>query len=144
MVNLVRFIVGAKGSGKTKWLIGRANEEIRKKNEGIVFIDVEDNHIFNLSYLVRLINAMEFNIDNIESFYGFLCGIIGMDYDVEEIYVDGLYKVFPLNGDELLDFKRKLMIIAEKFNVKFYIGSDLNSKEIPIDLKPNCFQLEIE
>lgn len=88
---MIKLLCGTKGSGKTKRLIDMANSEMKSGNGNIAFIDVDDNHIFSLDYSVRLINAMEFNINNIESFYGFLCGIIGMNYDVEKIYVDGIY-----------------------------------------------------
>lgn len=141
---MAKFILGPKGSGKTKWLIDRANEEIKKGNGNIVFIDVDDNHIFSLDYSVRLINAMEFNIKNIESFYGFLCGIIGMDYDVEKIYIDGVYKVFPLKINELEKLVEGLSLIEEKFNTEFYIGVDLKMKEMPDKLKKNCIELEID
>lgn len=105
---MVKFILGPKGSGKTKWLIDKANEDIKKGNGNIIFVDVDDNHIFSLNYGVRLINAMEFNIKNIESFYGFLCGIIGRDYDVEKIYVDSIYKIIPLSIEDLKNLKRDL------------------------------------
>lgn len=141
---MVKFIVGPKGSGKTKWLIEKANEEKKKGNGNIVFIDVDDNHIFSLDYSVRLINAMEFNIKNIESFYGFLCGIIGMDYDVEKIYVDGIYKVFSLKGKELLKLHEDLKGVSKKFDAEFYIGSDLNMDEMHDELKDNCIELEID
>ena len=63
---MVSFVIGPKGSGKTKWLIDQANVEIKKGNGNIIFIDVDDNHIFSLDYSVRLINAMEFNINSID------------------------------------------------------------------------------
>ena len=90
---MVKLILGEKGSGKTKWLIDNANKDMKEGNGNIAFIDVDDDHIFTLNYNVRLINAMEFNILDVESFYGFLCGLIGMDYDVEKIYVDSIYKI---------------------------------------------------
>ena len=94
---MVKFILGEKGSGKTKWLIDNANKEMREGNGNIAFIDVDDDHIFSLNYNVRLINAMEFNIESIESLYGFLCGLIGMDYDLEKIYVDSIYKIMDID-----------------------------------------------
>lgn len=141
---MVKFIIGPKGSGKTKWLIDRANEEMKKGNGNIVFIDVDDNHIFSLDYSVRLINAMEFNINNIESFYGFLCGIMAMDYDVEKIYIDGIYKVFKLKSEEMEKLKDKLEAIGEKSNIEFYIGSDLNISEMSLKLKESCIELEVD
>lgn len=140
---MVHFVIGPKGSGKTKWLIDNANEDIRRGNGNIVFIDVDDNHIFSLNYSVRLINAMEFNINSIEMFYGFLCGIIGSDYDVEKVYIDGIYKVLPLKSEELEKLNGLLTFLGKKFNTKFYIGLDLNLNEVPETLQGNCLELAL-
>ena len=141
---MVKFILGEKGSGKTKWLIDNANKDMKEGNGNIAFIDVDDDHIFTLNYNVRLINAMEFNILNVESFYGFLCGIIGMDYDVEKIYVDSIYKIMNLeiaDLERLLDYLNK---IGEKFETKFFINIDYTMDQIPDHLRDYCLELEVE
>lgn len=141
---MVKFILGPKGSGKTKWLIDRANDDIKEGNGNVMFVDVDDNHIFSLNYSVRLINAMEFNIRNIESFYGFLCGIIGRDYDVEKIYVDSIYKILPLEIKDLEKLKSNLDLISGKFGADFYINVDFTLEEMPESLKDSCIELEVE
>ncbi|MCR2045056.1 hypothetical protein NSA23_13185 [Anaerosalibacter massiliensis] len=141
---MVKFICGTKGTGKTKRLIEMANEEIKIGNGNIAFIDVDDNHIFSLDSSVRLINAMEFNIKNIESFYGFLCGIIGMDYDLEKIYVDGIYKIIDIGTEDLKNLYETLEIISEKFNTEIYIGLDYTLAQIPETLKVKAEELEIK
>lgn len=141
---MVKFICGTKGTGKTKRLIEMANEDIQTGNGNIAFVDVDDNHIFTLDYSVRLINAMEFNIKSIESFYGFLCGTIGMDYDLEKIYVDGIYKIINIDPDQLKRLDEALEEISEKFNTDFYIGLDYTSDQIPEELKGKAEVLEIK
>lgn len=141
---MVKFILGEKGSGKTKWLIDNANKDMKEGNGNIAFIDVDDDHIFTLNYNVRLINAMEFNILNVESFYGFLCGIIGMDYDVEKIYVDSIYKIMNLEIADLERLLEYLKKIGEKFETKFFINVDYTMDEIPDHLREYCLELELE
>lgn len=138
---MVKFILGPKGSGKTKWLIDKANEDIKEGNGNIIFVDVDDNHIFSLNYGVRLINAMEFNIKNIESFYGFLCGIIGRDYDVEKIYVDSIYKIMPISIEDLEKLKGDLNTLSEKFGTEFYINVEYMLEDMPEDIKGDCIEL---
>lgn len=138
---MVKFILGAKGTGKTKWLIDNANKDMKEGNGNIIFIDVDDNHIFSLDYNVRLINAMEFNILDIGSFYGFLCGIISMDYDIEKIYVDGIYKIMTLKISDLEKIIDILSIINEKYNTDFYINVDYVLSEIPKHLKEFCIEI---
>lgn len=141
---MVKLILGEKGSGKTKWLIDNANKDMKEGNGNIAFIDVDDNHIFSLNYNVRLINAMEFNISNVESFYGFLCGLIGMDYDVEKIYVDSVYKIMKLDIQDLEKLIKNLTTICEKFETEFFINVDYTIDQIPQHLKEYCIELEAE
>ena len=72
---MIRYILGAKGAGKTKWLIDHANEDHEGGNGNIAFVEVDDDHIFSLDYNVRLINATEYNLTNLDEFYGFLSGM---------------------------------------------------------------------
>lgn len=139
---MVKFILGEQGSGKTKWLIDNANSEIEQGNGNIAFIDVDDDHIFSLNYNVRLINAMEFDIKNIESFYGFLCGIVGMDYDLEKVYIDSIYKKINLDIETLEYLERKLNLISEKYNTEFYINVDYLIEDLPEHLREKSIQLE--
>lgn len=139
---MVKFILGRKGAGKTKWLIDNANEEIKSGNGNIAFVDVDDNHIFSLDYNVRLINAMEFDITNIESLYGFLCGMISMDYDLEKIYIDSIYKTIDLKIEDLQYLKEKLTKMAEKYETEFYLNVDYVMDDLPEDLKEVSLEVE--
>lgn len=139
---MVKFILGAKGSGKTKWLIDNANKDMLEGNGNIAFVDVDDNHIFSLNYNVRLINAMEFNVLNVQSFYGFLCGIMAMDYDLEKIYVDGIYKVMNLELKDIVYLIDSLNKIASKYEVEFYINIDYTMDKIPENLRSYCYEIE--
>lgn len=138
---MIKFINGPKGSGKTKKLIEMANEDVKAGNGNIVFIDVDDDHIFSLSHSVRLINATKFNINSIESFYGFLCGIISMDYDLEKVYIDGIYKIINIDKKSLENLGNALKDIGEKFNTQIFIGLDYTMECIPESLRQYAVEL---
>ena len=140
---MVKFILGRKGAGKTKWLIDNANKDMKEGNGNIAFIDVDDDHIFSLNYNVRLINAMEFNILNVESFYGFLCGLMASDYDLEKIYVDGIYKIMNLELQDLVYLFDSLKKICKKYDVEFYLNVDYTLDKIPESLRDYCYEIEI-
>lgn len=142
VVNMVKFILGGKGTGKTKWLIDNANKDMKEGNGNIAFIDVDDDHIFTLDYNVRLINAMEFNVLNIESFYGFLCGVLSMDYDMEKVYVDSIYKVIDLEVEDLKDLLERLSIIGKKYDTQFFINVDYVMEDLPEELREYCLEIE--
>lgn len=140
---MVKFILGKKGAGKTKWLIDNANKEIKEGNGNIAFVDVDDNHIFSLDYNVRLINAMEFDIKDIESLYGFLCGMISMDYDLEKIYIDSIYKTIDLSLEDLQYLHEKLDSISSKYDTEFYLNVDYTMDQIPEDKRDVCLEVQM-
>lgn len=142
MIEMVKFILGAKGAGKTKWLIDQANNDIKDGNGNIAFVEVDDDHIFSLDYNVRLINADEYRLQNIESFYGFLCGLMAMDYDLQKIYVDGVYKVVKLNIEELEFLFNKLSKVKEMEGREIFINVDYVMDEIPEEFQKNCLEVK--
>ena len=133
---MVKFITGEKGSGKTKWLIDRANEEFGSGNGNIAFLDVDDDHIFSLDYNIRLINVSEYGLEHLDSLYGFICGMLSMDYDLEQIYIDSYYKLVPMDDDEdLVRLYNDIEKVAQERNVSIYINIDRTMDEMPEELK---------
>lgn len=128
---MIKFIIGKSGSGKTKWLIDEANNDLKTGHENIVFIDTDDSHIFSLDHSVRLINARDFHINTPERFYGFVCGIISKDYDIEKIYVDGIYELIDLSKEEIASLVEALEVVTKEFNVKIFLGFDKDVDQLP-------------
>ncbi|MDO5037141.1 MAG: hypothetical protein Q4E37_02440 [Tissierellia bacterium] len=131
---MIKYILGAKGAGKTKWLIDHANDDLNSGNGNIVFVEVDDDHIFSLDHNVRLVNATEFNLENVDTFYGFFCGLMAMDYDLEKIYVDGIYKVLDLTLDDLEYLHNKLEKLDTQ-DKEIYINVDYLTEDLPDQLK---------
>lgn len=140
---MIKFITGAKGSGKTKWLIDSANQEYKSGNGNIAFIDVDDDHIFSLDFNIRLINVNEYKVHSIASLYGFLCGMMAMDYDLEKIYVDSAYKIVKLENEDLERIYNDLNTISEANNTEIYINIDKLNSEMPESLKDFCIEASL-
>lgn len=138
---MIKYILGSKGSGKTRWLIDNANEDMKKGDGNIAFVEVDDDHIFSLDYNVRLINATEYRLNSIESFYGFICGLLAMDYDLHKIYVDGIYKVLTLNIEDLEHLYNKISKIPDADNKEIYINVDYLKEDMPESLKDHCLEV---
>lgn len=132
---MVKLILGAKGAGKTKWLINGANDDIKSGNGNITFLDVEDEHIFSLDTNVRLINLSDYSVNSIEKFYGFLLGMLSMDFDLEKIYIDSIYKIIDIKKEELKCLVKNLDEISEKHDVDILINVDFVADEVDSDLR---------
>lgn len=132
---MVKLILGAKGAGKTKWLINGANDDIKSGNGNITFLDVEDEHIFSLDTNVRLINLSDYKVNSIEKFYGFLLGMLSMDFDLEKIYIDSVYKIIDIKKEDLKCLIKNLEEISEKHDVDILINVDYLAEDVDSDLR---------
>ncbi|WP_077075087.1 hypothetical protein [Aedoeadaptatus urinae] len=140
---MIHYILGAKGAGKTKWLIDHANEDHEGGNGNIAFVEVDDDHIFSLDYNVRLINATEYDLTTLDEFYGFLCGMFAMDYDLQKVYVDGMYKVVDLSIDDLVDLAKRLEALGME-NREIYINVNYVEADFPAELKEYALEVSLE
>lgn len=140
---MIHYILGAKGAGKTKWLIDHANEDHEGGNGNIAFVEVDDDHIFSLDYNVRLINATEYDLTTLNEFYGFLCGMFAMDYDLQKVYVDGMYKVVDLSIDDLVDLANRLEALGME-NREIYINVNYVEADFPEELKEYALEVSLE
>lgn len=139
---MIKFVLGPKGSGKTKWLIDGANLDKKEGHGNIVFVDTDDSHIFSLDHSVRLVNANDFGISTPDEFYAFLCGIVSRDFDIEKVYVDGIYEILEFTNEELSRFEERLLEISEKYEVAFLIGLNKSSEELKGVIKGTPVELE--
>ncbi len=139
---MVYLILGPSGSGKTKHLIDEANREKANGNGNIVFIDTDDSHIFTLDISVRLINAARYKVSNIDMLYGFISGIASRDYDIEKIYLDGIYSIIEFNNESFLELLDRLNWLSEEYNIDFYMGLDKEKEQLPEDVKAEIRVLE--
>ena len=90
---MIKLITGPKGSGKTKQLIDMINENLNVVKGNIVCIEKGMQETHNINAAVRLIDVDEYKISNLDAFYGFFAGVLAGNYDIEQVYVDGLLKV---------------------------------------------------
>ena len=128
---MISFVFGKKGSGKTRKLLELSNKSILTTKGEIVFIDLKEKSIFELSRDIRFINIKEFSVNNLDKFFGFLQGLIGGNYDIDEIYVDNLLNIVNLNLEDLELFSKSLKKIGEKFQVNFIFSINYDGEELP-------------
>lgn len=132
---MVKLIAGKEGTGKTKKIIQLANEQVVEKKGNIVFIDDDQRHMYELKHDIRFLSMDEFLINTPEEFYGFLSGIISNDYDIEAIYIDGIFKFVDLKMSEVTDYINKLKRITDKYDLKIIMTMSCDVNELNADVK---------
>lgn len=134
-ITMIQLIVGKKGKGKTKHLLDMVNAKVKETSGNIVFLDKNSRHMHELSNKVRLINCLDYPIENSDEFIGFLCGIISQDYDLEQVYLDSFLKISCLEGKDILHTIDKLTSISEKYNVDFIASVSDDESNLPEEIK---------
>ena len=89
---MIQVIMGLKGSGKTKKLIDAINTAIASAQGDVVCIEYGNKLTYDVNYRVRLVNAKEYGIDNIDKMKGLLSGLHAGNFDITNVYIDNLYK----------------------------------------------------
>ena len=110
---MIKLIVGNKGTGKTKVMVDMINENLPQVKGNIVCIEKGMQLTHNIPTSVRLIDVDEFKIKGCKRFYGFFAGVCASNYDIEQIYVDGLLKIGEKNVQALGDLLDKIAVNAE-------------------------------
>ena len=129
---MIEIISGEKGKGKTKELLAKVNHAVDVASGNIVYLDKSQKHMYELNNKVRLINVMDYPIDNCDEFLGFLCGIVSQDHDLEEMYLDSFLTIASIDtDDEIAHAIEKLDVISEKYNVKFILSVSRDESKLP-------------
>ncbi|MCT4620139.1 MAG: hypothetical protein N4A62_12195 [Marinisporobacter sp.] len=132
---MVKLITGGKGTGKTKKMIEMANNLIDTEAGNVVFIDYNKRSMYDLKHKIRFVSLDEYPIKNIDSFLGFLCGIISRDHDIETIFIDRLLKIKNIELNHLIPFIKEIEELSQKFEITFITSVSCDLNEIPEELK---------
>jgi len=107
---MIQVFCKEKGSGKTKALMNLANSKGNSSKGNLVYIDDDTRGLLRIHKNIRFICSKDFNIHNYKDFYGFICGIISKDYDVESIFIDGVLSDICNEENNIPDTIKKYVV----------------------------------
>lgn len=132
---MVKILAGEKGEGKTKKLINMANDAVKTANGVVVYIDDDSRHIYDLNHKVRFVEVREFPLVNYRELVGFIYGILSQNNDIEQIYIDGIYKVVEkLDKEDIIKLMTKLKTISNNYSIEFTISANTNPADLPKEI----------
>lgn len=127
---MIKLITGKKGSGKTKVLVDMINDAAKKTNGNIVCIERSMKLTYDIDHSVRLTDAEEYGIEGYDTFYGFVAGVLASNFDIMEIFVDGILKIGGRDYEALGTLLAKLDKLAGADKViTFTVSADV--EELP-------------
>ena len=131
---MINLIVGGKGSGKTKKMIDMINASAKTTPGNIVCIEKSMKLTYDIDHAARLIDVDEYKISNYDMLYGFVAGVLAGNYDIVEIYIDGVLKL----GGQDLEGLGKLLADVEVLagtSVKVIITVSADEAVLPESVK---------
>ena len=134
---MVELLIGKKGTGKTKALIEKVNNALTVAKGNVVFISNDTNrNIFDVKSKARMADTSEFEIKSYDEFLGFIRGIISLDFDITNIFVDGIFKIVGSdNLDGFESFLNRLETMSQKFEITFVISVSIDAETAPDYIK---------
>lgn len=123
-MTMIKLITGKRGSGKTKILVDLIKEAAANTRGSVVCIEKCMQLTYDIPHSVRLVDVEGYNIDSFDKFYGFITGTIAANYDISDIFVDGILKIGGRNYDELANLLDKVNEAAKNINIVFTVSED--------------------
>jgi len=132
---MIKLVLGAKGKGKTKYLLDHANDEVKESDGVVIYLDKNSEHMFQLDRLIRLINVKEYPVNSFESLMGFVCGLIAGNSDIVSIYFDSFLILGEMDAKDAVEAIRKMIVLSDKLGVEFTISASIDDSEVPEEFK---------
>ena len=127
---MIKLITGKRGTGKTKILIDAIHDAENKSNGNVVAIQKGSSLNNAITPKVRLVNIEDYAVEGIDAFYGFIAGMFAGNYDIKEVFIDGILKIGGTDFDELGKLLEKLNILSgNDTQITFTISAD--NSELP-------------
>ena len=125
---MIKLIVGSKGSGKTKTLITMCNDAVKNTDGCVVCIEKAMSLQFSIVPQVRLIHADAYSISGYDEFYGFISGVLAGNYDIKDIFVDGILRIGNRDLDGLgVLLDRIQALVKDEVTVVVTVSTDLEN-----------------
>lgn len=133
---MIKLLIGKKGTGKTKVLLDNVNQAAEVAHGNVVFISNDTSrNMYDIKTEIRMADTKDFNITSWDEFLGFVCGIISGNYDITNIFIDGILKIVNNTMDGFEGFLSALEVISEKFNINFEISVSIDAADAPEYIK---------
>lgn len=130
---MINLIPGKKGSGKTKILIDSIKEAVASATGNVVCIERGMKLTYDIPHKVRLVDAEEYGINSFDAFYGFVAGMLAGNYDIQEVYVDGILKIGGRDYEALGAMIEKLAMLGKDIKIVMTVSADVD--DLPAKVK---------
>lgn len=128
---MIHVIYGEKGTGKTKQIVEQANQFAQTAKGVVVYIDRSNHRLHDLHRNVRLVDASHYDLMSQRDILSFIKGMLAANFDIEQVYIDGVTRLLDCNVSELHELYAGLEVISKEHSVNFVITASGAKEELP-------------
>lgn len=132
---MIKLIIGAKGTGKTKNLIELVNSAAGSSNGSVICIEKGDKLNYDVTYKARLIDTKSFSVEDGHALYGFVAGIAASNHDITHVFIDSALKICSNDMAAFEEFVAAADKLSAAYKFDCIMTSSIPTDECPESLK---------
>lgn len=128
---MIKLIYGPKGFGKTKIIMDDINAAAKTAKGNVVFITDKKICSVDIDLNVRCLYTEEYGVNTVESFLGFVKGLIAGNSDIEYLFIDGILRITHSDLPSLETFCAELEKLHEETGLKVEMTVSSAKENLP-------------
>lgn len=132
---MIQIICGPKGTGKTKVMLDMLSKACDDAKGDIVFITDKRFNTVNINFKARLLYTEEFGVMELNSFIGFVKGLLAGNADIEYLFIDGLCKMTGYETENVQTFIDAISALEKEYGFKAFLTVSMDADKIPENAK---------
>ena len=132
---MLKLIIGVKGTGKTKTLINLVNGALEVTKGDVVCIEKGTKLRYDIKPSARLIDVDEYTINDAQSLYGFVAGILASNHDVTDLFIDGTLKICNHKQGDFEKLAQELATLSNRTNINLTMTVSMAEADLPASVK---------
>ena len=126
---MVKLIIGIKGTGKTKTMIKMVDEALARTTGDVVVLEKGEKLRFDIKYQARLVNTDEYYINDAQSLYGFVAGILASNHDVTDLFIDATLRICANDVSAFEKMVEEIDVLTVKKDVNIVMTASIDEAE---------------
>ena len=126
---MVKLIIGIKGTGKTKTLIQMVNSALETTGGNVVVLEKGEKLRYDIKYQARLVNTDEYYVNDAQSLYGFVAGLLASNHDITELFIDSALKICAEDLPAFEKLVEELDLLTVKRDVNVTITASMPEED---------------
>jgi KaiC/GvpD/RAD55 family RecA-like ATPase len=126
---MVKLIIGIKGTGKTKTLIQMVDAALETTTGDVVVLEKGEKLRYDIKYQARLVNTDEYFINDAQSLYGFVAGILASNHDVTDLFIDATLRICANDVSAFEKMVEEIDVLTVKRDVNVVMTASIDEAE---------------